>query len=138
MKNPDRKTVSRLEDLPNIGKAMADDLRLIGIDHPKKLIGKDPLKLYDKLCRAIGVRQDACVIDVFISVVHYMEGGEPRPWWSFTEERKNRLLCVEETVGNQRLNSVPLLVKARKLRARIDSHQIIDDELIRAKNAGRL
>jgi len=36
MKNPDRETVSRLDELPNIGKAMADDLYLIGIDHPKK------------------------------------------------------------------------------------------------------
>lgn len=92
MKNPDRKTVSRLEDLPNIGKAMADDLRLIGVDHPRKLIKKDPFILYDKLCRATGKRQDPCVIDVFMSVIRFMEGGEPQPWWSFTDERKNPLL----------------------------------------------
>jgi hypothetical protein len=36
MKNPDRKTVSRLEELPNIGKAMAADLRLIGIEPSQK------------------------------------------------------------------------------------------------------
>jgi hypothetical protein len=23
-----------------------------------------------------------------MSVVHFMEGGEPLPWWSFTDERK--------------------------------------------------
>ncbi len=91
MKNPDRKTVSRLEDLPNIGKAMAADLRLIGIDHPKKLIGKDPFKLYAKLCRTTGVRQDPCVIDVFMSAVNFMEGETPLPWWSFTDERKKRI-----------------------------------------------
>ncbi len=96
MKNPDIKTVSRLEDLPNIGKAMADDLRLIGIDHPKKLIGKDPFKMYNKLCCATGTRQDPCVIDVFMAAVHFMEGGKPRPWWSFTDERK-RLIA-----GNNR------------------------------------
>lgn len=88
MKNPDRKTVSRLEALPNIGKAMADDLRLIGIDHPKKLIGKDPFKLYEALCKASGARQDPCVLDVFMAAVHFMESGEPLPWWSFTVERK--------------------------------------------------
>jgi len=91
MKNPDRKTVSRLEDLPNIGKAMADDLRLIGIDHPQKLIGKEPFKLYEALCNATGARHDPCVIDVFMSVVYFMEGGEPQPWWSFTDERKKRI-----------------------------------------------
>jgi hypothetical protein len=89
MKNPDRTTVSMLEDLPNIGKAMADDLRLIGIDHPRKLIGKDPFKMYDKLCLATGTKQDPCVIDVFMSVVHFMETGKPYPWWSFTDRRKN-------------------------------------------------
>jgi hypothetical protein len=91
MKNPDRKTASRLEDLPNIGKAMAGDLRLIGIDHPKMLMGKDPLQLNNALCRKTGQRHDPCVIDVFMSAVRFMEGGEPLPWWSFTAERKNRI-----------------------------------------------
>jgi hypothetical protein len=95
MKNPDRKTVSRLEDLPNIGKAMAEDLRLIGIDHPKKLIGKDPFKLYVALCKESGAKQDPCVIDVFMAAVHFIEGGEPLPWWSFTEERKKHKISLD-------------------------------------------
>ena len=44
MKNPDRDKVSRLDALPNIGKAIAADLHLIGIDHPKKLVGMEPFK----------------------------------------------------------------------------------------------
>ena len=88
MKNPDRETVSRLEGLPNIGKAMAEDLQLIGVDHPKKLAGKDALELYEALCARTGKRQDRCVIDVFMSVIDFMEGGEPQPWWAFTKERK--------------------------------------------------
>jgi hypothetical protein len=91
MKNPDRATVSRLEDLPNIGKAMADDLRLIDIDHPQKLIGKNAFELQKELCRKTGKRQDPCVIDVFMSVIDFMEGGGARPWWSFTEERKKQV-----------------------------------------------
>jgi hypothetical protein len=90
MKHPDRETISKLEDLPNIGKAMAGDLRLIGIDHPKKLIGKDPFKLYNTLCKKTGVRQDPCVLDVFMSAVHFMKTGESQPWWSFTGERKKQ------------------------------------------------
>ena len=88
MKNPNRKTASRLEELPNIGRAMAADLRLIGIDHPADLIGKDPLEMYESLCRVSGRRFDPCVIDVFMAAVDFMNGGEPRPWWAFTEERK--------------------------------------------------
>ena len=97
MKNPDRKTVSQLIELPNIGKAMADVLQLVGIDHPKKLIGRDPFELYEALYAASGKRHDPCVIDVFMSVIHFMEGGDPLPWWSFTDKRKKHI-----TQQNQR------------------------------------
>jgi len=88
MKNPDRNTVSRLEDLPNIGEAMARDLRRVGIDRPKKLIGADAYRLYETLCIATGKQHDPCVIDVFMSVIHFMEGGNSLPWWAFTKRRK--------------------------------------------------
>ena len=91
MKNPDRETVSRLEALPNIGKAIANKLQLIGIDNPRKLIGEEAFALYEALCTKSGKRHDPCVIDVFMSVIYFMEGGEPLPWWSFTEERRMKI-----------------------------------------------
>jgi Pathogenicity locus len=84
-----RDKVTQLEDLPNIGKAMATDLRIIGIHTPEQLAGKNPFQLYEALCKRTGVRHDPCVIDVFMSIVHFMDGGEARPWWSFTGERKH-------------------------------------------------
>ena len=99
MKNPDRETISRLVELPNIGKAMADDLQWIGIDHPKKLIGKDPFELYDALCSTTGKTHDPCVIDVFMSVIYFMEGEDPLPWWSFTDERKKRITQNQKKKG---------------------------------------
>ncbi len=88
MKNPNRETISRLKELPNIGKTMAKNLQIIGIEKPKELIGKEPMHLYEKLCLVTGKQHDPCVIDVFMSVIHFMEGGEPLPWWSFTQKRK--------------------------------------------------
>ncbi len=88
MKTPNRETVSRLEELPNIGKAVAVHLHLIGIDHPKKLIGKDPFVLYEELSAISGKKNDPCLIDVFMSVIRFMEGGDSLPWWSCTDERK--------------------------------------------------
>ena len=90
MKNPDRETVSQLEQLPNIGKAMAKDLQLLGIQHPKQLIGKNAYQLHSELYMLTGEKHDPCVIDVFLSVVHFMEGGKALPWWKFTAERKIR------------------------------------------------
>lgn len=86
-----RGQVRRLEDLPNIGPAMAADLRLIGIDTPEQLRGQDAYELYVTLCDKTGQRHDPCVIDVFLSIVHFMDGGEAKPWWEFTAERKQEL-----------------------------------------------
>ncbi len=77
-----------LTDLPNIGPAMARDLRLLGFEHPGQLAGQDPQALYDRLCELTGVRQDPCVLDVFVSVTRFMDGEEAKPWWHFTPERK--------------------------------------------------
>lgn len=89
-----REQVLELEDLPNIGKAMATDLRCIGIRSPLQLVGQDPFSLYEALCKRTGVRHDPCVIDVFISIVHFMDGGDALPWWSFTQARKLYLKSV--------------------------------------------
>jgi len=91
MNPPNRQSISQLQDLPNIGKAMARDLRLVNIQHPKDLIGKDAYQLYDELCKVTGKRHDPCVIDVFLSVVNFMNGGEAKPWWKFTGERKEHM-----------------------------------------------
>ena len=86
-----RKKVRRLTDLPNVGPATARDLELLGITSPAKLAGKDPVRLYETLCRKTGVRQDPCVLDVLISIVRFADGGPARPWWSYTPERKKML-----------------------------------------------
>lgn len=80
-----------LTDIPNIGKAMAADFRLLGIEHPQQLAACDPYMLYADLCRLTGVRHDPCVIDTFISAVRFMQGAPPLPWWRYTDERKRHL-----------------------------------------------
>ena len=92
MKNPDRKTVLKLDELPNIGSAISADLELIGINHPKQLIGKNPFKLHEELCQITNIKHDPCIIDVFMAVIDFMEGGEARVWWEFTAKRKDILL----------------------------------------------
>lgn len=80
-----------LEDLPNVGPAVAGDLRLLGITKPTQLRGCDPYKLYEKLCRVTGERHDPCMIDTFISIVRFMNGEPAKPWWKFTNERKREM-----------------------------------------------
>lgn len=87
----DRNRLTRLTDLPNIGKAGAEDLKLLGIDEPAQLVDRDPFEMYDTLCLKTGVRHDPCVLDVFISVTRFMAGEDPRAWWEYTPERKQLL-----------------------------------------------
>lgn len=77
-----------LEQLPNIGPSLASDLRLLGVQHPRELAAKDAFVLYQTLCDKTGKRQDPCVLDTFMAATDFMRGGPPRPWWTYTAERK--------------------------------------------------
>jgi len=81
----------RLEDIPNIGPSIADDLRAIDIFEPRQLVGRDPYELYRRMTEVTGEVHDPCLCDTFIAAVRFMEGGPPRPWWFYTAERKQRL-----------------------------------------------
>lgn len=86
-----RREIKRFQDIPNVGPATEKDFLVLGLKEPGELIGKDPYQLYQDLCAIKQTRQDPCVADVFISAIRYMEGGPPRKWWEFTEERKKHL-----------------------------------------------
>ncbi|MDX2177863.1 MAG: helix-hairpin-helix domain-containing protein [Candidatus Sumerlaeia bacterium] len=83
-----RQLPDRLEDLRNVGPAFAADLRLLGIERPADLVGKDPRALFDALCRKTGTRQDPCVLDTFTAVVAFATTGEDHPWWHYSRLRK--------------------------------------------------
>jgi Pathogenicity locus len=83
--------VTTLEDIPNVGPAVAADLRWLGITSPGELSGRDPYAMYDDLCRITGQRHDPCLLDTFIAAVRFMAGELTKPWWKYTAERKREL-----------------------------------------------
>ena len=91
MKAKQAKDAISLDQIPNIGKSIANDLVAIGIKRPVQLIGKDPVALYRKLEKVMGERHDPCVCDTLMAAVDFMEGGKSRPWWEFTAKRKKLL-----------------------------------------------
>jgi hypothetical protein len=86
-------TTTRLEDLPNIGTAIAGDLRSLGIHSPAELATHDPLTTYLRLSTPMGQRHDPCVLYTLMAAKHYLESGEALAWWKFTDAGK-RLLRV--------------------------------------------
>lgn len=83
-----RDRLVELTDLPNVGKACAQDLVLLGVRKPVDLVGRDPQDMYERLCKLTGTRQDPCVLDTLVSVVRFMQGDQARPWWYYSAERK--------------------------------------------------
>jgi hypothetical protein len=77
-----------LTDLPNIGPSTAADLRLLGINTPQQLLGRDAFNMYKLLCDITQTRQDPCVLDVFISITDFISGNPPQAWWHYTAKRK--------------------------------------------------
>ena len=81
----------KLEDIPNIGKSIASDLRAIGILHPRQLAAHKPLATYFALAERMGRRHDPCVLYVLMAAQHYLQSGDAIPWWRFTEQGKELL-----------------------------------------------
>ncbi len=80
----------RLQEIPNVGPRMAEDLLKLGVTRLGDAEGRDPDEMYHELCALDAGRHDPCVRDVFAAVVSHAEGHPARPWWEFTPERKAR------------------------------------------------
>ena len=86
----------RLENIPNIGKSIATDLRGLGIMTPQQLAARDPLATYLALGDSMGRRHDPCVFYTLLAARHYLQSGESVPWWKFTEEGKQELAAYDQ------------------------------------------
>ena len=86
----DRSSYTELEQLPNIGPAIAKDLRQLKINSPSDLLKSDPYEMYDRLCKLTRQRHDPCLLDTFIAVTRFMSGDPAKPWWHYTAERKKK------------------------------------------------
>jgi DNA transformation protein len=85
----------RLEDIPNIGKSIAGDLRSLGILTPNELATRDPLQTYPSLSNNMGKRHDPCVLYTLMAAKHFLVSGESIAWWRFTQAGKDLLKNVK-------------------------------------------
>ena len=90
MHSTPRQEIVSFQQIKNVGPALEEDFRRLKLKKPHDLIGKDPLKLYRKICKVDGVFHDPCVLDCYISAVEFMNGKPPKEWWSYTQSRKQK------------------------------------------------
>jgi predicted RecB family nuclease len=87
-----RLTPRKLEDLISVGPAMLRDFERLGIRTVTQLARANPQKLYAKLNRVSGQRQDICCLDVFTAAVAQARNprlpAEKCQWWYWSRRRK--------------------------------------------------
>lgn len=88
------KTTRQLSDLISIGPAMLKDFELLGVRSVGQLAQQNPERLYEKLNRKTGQRQDPCVLDTFCAAVAQARNlrlaTEKCEWWWWSRKRKQR------------------------------------------------
>jgi len=97
----------RLKDLVSIGPAMLRDFELLGVHSVAELARQSPQRMYARLNRVSGQRQDPCVLDVFRAAVAQARNphlpAEQCQWWYWSKRRKQRSKEVEKRrIGRQR------------------------------------
>jgi len=86
-------TTRQLADLISIGPAMLRDFELLGIRSVAQLAKQSPRRMYVRLSRTMGQRQDPCVLDTFCAAV--AQARNPRlpvekcQWWYWSRKRKS-------------------------------------------------
>ena len=77
------------EEIPGVGKRIAEDLWDLGLRRVSDLRGKSPQKLYDKLCRIQGVKIDRCMLYVLRCGVYFATEKRHDPealkWWNWKD-----------------------------------------------------
>jgi Pathogenicity locus len=84
----------RLEDLISVGPAMLRDFEMLGIRNIAQLAKQNPERMYARLNRITGQRQDPCVLDTFCAAVAQARNprlpAEQCRWWYWSRKRKKR------------------------------------------------
>lgn len=86
-----KKLTQALESIPGIGKSLAEDLRVLGIQKSSDLVGKDPEKMYKKLMALHGTHIDRCVLYTFRCAVYCASTKSPdlkkTLWWNWMDTK---------------------------------------------------
>ena len=81
-----------LSALRSVGPAALEDLRLLGVADVPALGRRDPLALYNDLCRIKGQTVDICCLDVFACAVAQAQNpqlpAEQCDWFWWSRQRK--------------------------------------------------
>jgi hypothetical protein len=85
------KAKSVFEQIPGVGKSIAQDLHNLGYQKIEDLRDQDPEVMYEKLCEFMGQHVDRCMLYVFRCAVYYASRDRHDPeklkWWNWKDTK---------------------------------------------------
>ena len=79
-----------LQQIPGVGKSIAQDLWQLGFRSVADLRGQNPEEMYERLCVQQGTHIDRCMLYVFRCAVYYASTDNPAPellkWWHWKDK----------------------------------------------------
>jgi hypothetical protein len=82
-------SLTDLEQIPGVGKSIAQDIANIGIHSVGQLKGQAPEQLYQKLCDFKANPVDRCMLYVLRCAVYYASNTKHDPqllkWWNWKD-----------------------------------------------------
>lgn len=83
--------LKQLQQIPGVGKSVAQDLYDLGFRAVEELKGRDPEAMYVDLCDRMDMKVDRCMLYVFRCAVYYASSEEHDPellkWWNWKDAR---------------------------------------------------
>ena len=73
------KSLKNLQEIPGVGKSIANDLFLLGYRSVPDLKNENPESIYDHLCEITNSKQDKCLLYVFRCAVYYASTSKYEP-----------------------------------------------------------
>jgi hypothetical protein len=93
----DKKAILKeLQEIPGVGKSIANDLWHIGIRSISDLKNRDPQELYDDSNKFAGTVQDPCLLYTFRCAVYYAstpkskQNPDKLKWWNWKDSPKSK------------------------------------------------
>ena len=83
--------LAELQQIPGVGKKIAEDLWRLGYRSVKDLKGQNPEEMYQRLCESQGIQVDRCLLYVFRGSVYYASRKTHQPellkWWNWKNKK---------------------------------------------------
>jgi RecG-like helicase len=88
---PRKSSLKELQTVPGVGQKTAEDFWQIGVRSVRDLAGKNPERLYKKLCAKKQVPVDRCMLYVLRYAVYYAStkrhNAELLKWWNWKDKK---------------------------------------------------